>query len=131
MTSRNKNYLHPILRFAVDNAIAQYVAQNISDPVPFITCTYRDFADQDILFKQKPKVTNAKAGESPHNYNPCLAFDLGFKVGNVLNWNITYFKKFADLIIKIEPRIEWGGSWKSFKDNPHYQLIDWKSYIKK
>jgi peptidoglycan L-alanyl-D-glutamate endopeptidase CwlK len=26
--------------------------------------------------------------------------------------------------------VEWGGSWKSFKDAPHFELKNWKTYIK-
>jgi peptidoglycan L-alanyl-D-glutamate endopeptidase CwlK len=36
--------------------------------------TLRTFAEQDALFLKKPKVTNAKAGQSFHNYG--LAFDI-------------------------------------------------------
>jgi len=36
--------------------------------------TLRTFAEQDALFLKKPKVTNAKAGQSYHNYG--LAFDI-------------------------------------------------------
>ena len=35
---------------------------------------YRSIAEQDALFKQRPKVTNAKGGQSIHNYG--LAFDI-------------------------------------------------------
>lgn len=36
--------------------------------------TFRTFEEQDKLFLQKPKVTNAKGGQSIHNYG--LAFDI-------------------------------------------------------
>ena len=35
----------------------------------------RTFAEQDVLFKQKPKVTNARGGQS--NYNFGIAWDVG------------------------------------------------------
>ena len=36
--------------------------------------TFRTFEEQDKLFSQKPKVTNARGGQSIHNYG--LAFDI-------------------------------------------------------
>jgi peptidoglycan L-alanyl-D-glutamate endopeptidase CwlK len=38
------------------------------------THTLRTFAEQDALYKQKPKVTDAKGGQSYHNYG--LAIDI-------------------------------------------------------
>lgn len=95
--------------------------------------TYRSNAEQDKLYNQKPKVTNAKGGQSIHNYG--LAFDIvllydldgngtfetaswdmkkDFDKNNIADWmEVTnYFKSKG---------YEWGGDWKSFKDAPHFQ----------
>jgi len=131
MPSRKKEDLHQILRDAYEKAELKYseIYQNASKP--FLTCTYRSGEEQEQLFKQVPKVTNARAFQSPHNYLPSLAFDLGFlKSDKSLDWSIINFKNFADILTSIDTRIEWGGSWIKFKDNPHYQLKGWKTFIK-
>lgn len=86
---------------------------------------YRSNAEQDLLFKQRPKVTNARGGQSIHNYG--LAFDIVLlydKDNNgtfeVASWEndvnflsvVKYFKSKG---------WEWGGDWK-FKDTPHFQM---------
>lgn len=103
---------------------------------------YRSNELQDKLFNQRPKVTNAKGGQSIHNYG--LAFDIVLLYDNDGNgtfeeasWSMikdfdkdskadwmevtNYFKSKG---------YEWGGDWKSFKDNPHFQMdfgFDWKT----
>ena len=86
---------------------------------------YRSIAEQDALFKQRPKVTNAKGGQSIHNYG--LAFDIvllydkdGNETFETASWEqnkywmqvVNYFKSKG---------WEHGGSWKNFKDEPHFQ----------
>ena len=130
MASRDKNDLHLIIGIAYQKAVLEYLTKYPNDPKPFITCTHRSNEEQNQLYNQKPKVTNAKAGESPHNYLPSLAFDIAFiTVSKQLDWSNYLFKKFAEILIKIEPRMEWGGNWAGFKDAPHYQLKSWKSYL--
>lgn len=83
----------------------------------------RTFAEQDELFAQgrtKPgkKVTNARGGQSNHNYG--IAWDIGlFKDGDYLEDSPLYRK-----VGKIgrELGLEWGGDWKSITDEPHYQI---------
>ena len=90
------------------------------------SAVFRTPAEQNALFNQKPKVTNAKAWQSIHNYG--LAFDIVILLDNDNNgtfesvaWDIksphfifvaNYFK---------EKGYEWGGDWSSFKDYPHFQ----------
>ena len=86
---------------------------------------YRSIAEQDALFKKRPKVTNAKGGQSIHNYG--LAFDIvllynkdGNETFETASWEqnkywmqvVNYFKSKG---------WEHGGSWKNFKDEPHFQ----------
>lgn len=132
MASRDTNDLHVILSAAYYKAIDTYKHLYPNEPQPFVTCTFRDNDEQNALYKLVPKVTNAKAGQSPHNYRPSLAFDIGFvTVKKTLSWDTKLFKSFAAILNKIEPRIEWGGSWVKFKDAPHFQLNGWQNYIKK
>ena len=132
MASRDKKDLNIELTYAYDKAVDKYKALYPNSPQPFITCTFRSNEEQNELFAKKPKVTNAKAGQSPHNYNPSFAFDIGF-IGSdkKMDWNPKLFKSFADLIKYESTLVSWGGDWLSFKDVPHFELKNWKTLIKK
>src|SRR3972149_9307048 len=122
MASRSKSDLHLILSNAYERAVVVYRSRFPDAPLPFITCTYRSKKEQDALFNKKPPVTKAKSGQSPHNYLPSFAFDIAFlSLSKTLDWNVANFKRFAEIIIQIEPLIEWGGNFKSITDNPHFQ----------
>jgi len=95
---------------------------------------FRTPQEQSLLFKKRPKVTNADAWQSIHNYG--LAFDIvilydndgngsfesaSWKIDD--NWNkvVSYFKSKGWV---------WGGDWKSFKDAPHFEMTfghTWKT----
>lgn len=127
MASRSKADLHPVLVAAYDKAADEYSKVYPKAPQPFLTCTYRSNEEQDELFKKRPKVTNARAGQSPHNYNPSFAFDIAFiGLDKKLDWSSNLFKNFANIITTIEPKVDWGGNWEKFKDAPHFQLKGWK-----
>ena len=94
--------------------------------------TYRSNKEQDLLFSKRPKVTNAKGGQSYHNYG--LAIDIVFLIdtdGNgtyeTASWNtkIDYdgdgYSDWLE-VVKIFKSYgwEWGGDWK-FTDMPHFQ----------
>ncbi len=95
---------------------------------------YRSVAEQDALFNKRPKVTNAKGGQSIHNYG--LAFDIVLLYDNDGNgtfeeasWSmIRDFDKdskadWMEVTNFFKSRgWEWGGDWKRFKDAPHFQL---------
>jgi len=87
---------------------------------------YRSVAEQNALYNQKPKVTNAKGFQSIHNYG--LAFDYVIledkdKNGTFesINWDINskYHKTVIDYFKS--KGYEHGGDWKNFKDYPHFQ----------
>jgi peptidoglycan L-alanyl-D-glutamate endopeptidase CwlK len=134
MASRDKKDLHATLATAYDLAVQKYSTLYPTLPQPFITCTYRSNEEQDSLYKQgrteKGKiVTNAKAGQSPHNYKPSLAFDIGFiTLEKTVSWDAKYFKKFAECIKAVSNSTECGCDWK-FTDNPHFELKGWEKYI--
>ena len=85
----------------------------------------RTYAEQDVLFKKKPKVTNAKGGESNHNFG--IAWDVGifengkYYTGDTKKEDRAYVDLGA-LIMQNVQGLEWGGNWTSFVDKPHYQL---------
>lgn len=136
MASRKIGDCHLILQNAWVAAEKKWDELYADRPKPFLTCTYRSVDEQNELYRQgrendKPRVTNAKGGQSAHNYFPSMAFDVAFiKLDRTLDWNNRWFSDFAKIICEIEPRIEWGGSWVSLKDNPHYQVKGWKEYVK-
>jgi len=128
MASRSKADLNPVLVQAYDKAVEKYEQTYPNAPQPFLTCTYRSNEEQEILFKKRPKVTNARAGQSPHNYKPSYAFDIAFiGVDKKLDWSPKLFKNFANIIAE-NSQVEWGGNWK-FKDAPHFELKGWRSML--
>ena len=107
---------------------------------------YRTDEEQDKLYAKEPKVTNAKGGQSIHNYG--LAFDIVLLYDKNLDgkfeeasWDMTRdgdFDGIADWIEVIKffksRGYEWGGDWNSFRDFPHFQLtngLSWRDVKKK
>jgi peptidoglycan L-alanyl-D-glutamate endopeptidase CwlK len=84
----------------------------------------RTFAEQDALYAQgrtKPgaRVTNARGGQSNHNYG--LAVDLCPFVNGKPDFtaNSTFVAIGTEAVKR---GLEWGGNWKKFIDKPHVQL---------
>ena len=134
MASRSLSDLNEILAAAYQKACIEYGKQYPDAPQPFCTCTFRSNDEQELLYMQgrisKGKIiTQARSFESPHNYTPSAAFDIAFiTVGKKLDWSAANFKNFAEIIVRFQPLVEWGGGWK-FKDAPHFQLKDWRKYV--
>lgn len=88
---------------------------------------YRSPEEQDILFKKRPKVTNAKGWQSIHNFG--LAMDVVIlydKDGNgtfeTASWDVNDVNFLAVVKYFKSKGWEWGGDWKSFLDAPHFQM---------
>ena len=86
----------------------------------------RTYAEQDTLYRQGrngntlQKVTNARGGQSNHNFG--IAWDIGlFENGKYIVADSKY-KQLPALVLPHLPELEWGGSWRTFPDVPHYQL---------
>lgn len=130
--SRSKSDLNNELVAAYEQAASIYAQKYPSDPQPFLTSTHRTAAEQDALYAigrtVKGKiVTNAKAGQSPHNKYPSAAFDIAFiGMNKKLDCNKKYFKQFADIIKEINDMVACGIDWK-FVDPPHFELKNWKT----
>ena len=83
----------------------------------------RTYEEQDDLFAQgrtKPGriVTNARGGYSNHNFG--IAFDIGvFDGANYLGESPKYKAVGA---LGMDLGLDWGGNWKTFLDEPHFQL---------
>jgi len=91
----------------------------------------RSYAEQDELFKKRPKVTNARGGYSNHNFG--IAWDIGIFSGNKYYTGATSTeeKTYIELSKLILPtlgdKLSWGGNWKSIVDRPHYEMTTNKS----
>lgn len=89
-----------------------------------ITSTYRSIEEQNALYAQgrtKPGnvVTNAKGGQSFHNWK--VALDFAPVVNGVIPWNDkALFMKIGEIGEKCG--FEWGGRWTTFLDLPHLQI---------
>lgn len=79
----------------------------------------RTYAEQNKLYAQRPKVTNAKGGQSWHNFG--LAFDFGVFKGKDYLGNSPHYKTLGKLATSI-PGATWGGTWTKLVDEPHIQL---------
>lgn len=93
----------------------------------FITDGFRSFEDQTKLYEQGRTtpgniVTNAKAGQSAHNYG--LAVDCAFQKDGKLS----YDSKMYSLIYPIARKLgfELGADWKGFVDKPHFEHPQWE-----
>jgi peptidoglycan L-alanyl-D-glutamate endopeptidase CwlK len=108
--------VHPYARALVQGAAAAGIEIKLISGL-------RTYAEQDALFAQgrtKPgrKVTNAKGGESNHNFG--IAFDIGvFDEGRYLPETPSYD---AVGVIGKQLGLEWGGDWASLVDKPHFEL---------
>jgi len=85
----------------------------------------RTYAMQDALYRQGrfgnpgPRVTNARGGQSNHNFG--IAWDIGIftAADGYLTGGPAYD---AAAAAGAAPELEWGGDWVTFVDKPHYQL---------
>jgi len=115
--------LHPAVRQSAIDAYNEAVKATPVGIHPLITQTTRTFAESDALYAQGRTtkgsiVTNAKAGQSIHNYS--LALDFVIMKDNKMNWTVDEDWMTVVNIFK-KHGWSWGGDWKSFKDYPHLE----------
>jgi peptidoglycan LD-endopeptidase CwlK len=84
---------------------------------------HRTWQEQDDLYAQgrtRPGdiVTKARGGYSNHNFG--IAFDIGVFEGNKYLQESPKYKAVGAL--GMELGLEWGGNWRNFVDEPHFQL---------
>lgn len=133
--------LHPSVRDEVTKIIEEINTKFLTGRAKVrIAQGLRTFAEQDALYAQgrtKPgkKVTNAKGGQSVHNYG--FAVDIVLIIdGKEASWDTKKDwdgDKVADWdeCVKVFAKYgwSWGGNWTSFKDMPHFDKIgysDWR-----
>ena len=84
----------------------------------------RTFEEQDALYSKGrttagPKVTNARAGFSNHNFSIAVDAALFTPDGRYLE-DTPFYKEIGTVVAQF-PQLEWGGSWTSIVDEPHIQ----------
>lgn len=119
LTAQRIAQLHPVIRAKVADFILEAQKRGIYLRV---FSGLRTFDQQARLYAQGRTapgtiVTNAKPGESWHNYG--LAFDVVEMEGGRALWSNPRWKQIGALGKNFG--FEWGGDWKSFDDKPHFE----------
>lgn len=94
-----------------------------------VVSTKRSMSEQHALYERgrtKPgqKVTNADAGQSPHNFG--MACDLCPMKDGAFWWNApdNIWQMYGEMAEGLG--LTWGGNFKSICDKPHVELPTWK-----
>lgn len=102
-------------------------ACRMADMDLLVTCTYRTPQDQDKLYAQGrtvhgSKLTNAKAGESLHQYRVALDV-VPMRAGKPVWGTSGEDGELWQQVGKLgeEAGLEWAGRWKKFKELAHFQ----------
>lgn len=123
VSERKLLLLHPAIR---GNAIIAYKKAVRNTPVgvhPAITETMRSFKRSNELYAQGRTtpgkiVTNAKAGQSYHNYG--LAIDFVIEVNGRPDWTVN--KNWMTVVECFKDQgFFWGGDFRTIKDYPHFE----------
>lgn len=108
--------VRPLARALVHKAAAQGIQIRVLSG-------FRTYEEQAALYAQGrtapgPQVTKARPGYSNHNFG--IAFDVGvFEGARYLGASPKYKAVGA---LGMDLGLEWGGSWTSLVDEPHFQL---------
>lgn len=128
MSNRNISDLDPRFQQMVKDLLAQGQAATTGGWRLFITDGLRTMQEQTDLYAQgrtKPGkiVTNAKAGESAHNWG--LGVDLAFQKAGALSYDAGLYRPVYDIARKLGFFL--GADWTSFKDYPHFEYPHWET----
>ncbi|MBM4764299.1 M15 family metallopeptidase [Bacillus sp. B15-48] len=122
--------LHPIVAQKAEQLVHNGRKRGIEI---IITDDFRSFDEQNRLYetgrtKEGSIVTQAKGGESYHNFGLAIDFAIKKSNGEVI-WDMTYDGNGNGQsdwmeVVEIAKSLgfEWGGDWKHFKDYPHLQM---------
>jgi len=111
----------------------------------------RTIAEQNALYAKGrttpgPKVTNAKGGQSIHNYGLAVDFALLIDRDNNGTFEELSWSMILDMDKDLKPDwqevveafeglgFSWGGKWRTFKDYPHCDMTfghTWQWYLAK
>jgi peptidoglycan L-alanyl-D-glutamate endopeptidase CwlK len=128
------NQLHPSVRKEMETIVNECNKVLTGRSQVRISQGLRTFAEQDTLYAKRPKVTNAKGGQSVHNYG--FAVDIVLIIdGKEASWD-THKDWDGDKIADWDECVKifakhgwsWGGNWASFKDMPHFDKIGFNNW---
>jgi hypothetical protein len=94
-------------------------------PSAHIAWAFRGQADQDKAFaegKSRLRWPRSKHNNMANGVPQSLALDLFFLENGAAKWDIDAYRQIAEWSENDSYPIKWGGSWKRFKDNPHFEL---------
>lgn len=134
ITEQRIELLHPNVRQEMTNIINECNKVLTGRSQVRISQSLRTFTEQDALYNKRPKVTNAKGGQSIHNYG--FAVDIVLIIdGKKASWDTKADwdgDKVADWdeCVKVFAKYgwNWGGNWSSFKDMPHFDKIGFSNW---
>ena len=117
--------LNPVVEEKARDFLALCKAEGIE---VIVTSTYRDAESQSALYAKGrtapgKKVTNAKAGQSWHNWR--VAFDVvplrnGKPVWGTTGEDLKLWQRIG--AIGKSCGLEWAGDWRTFREFPHFQF---------
>ena len=123
-TERNISTLHPAVQPRAREFMLLALALAAKHGVIVrIISGLRSYAEQDALYAkgrtaQGPKVTNARAGHSNHNFG--TAWDIGLFKGKAYLAASPIYREIG--IAARSLGLTWGGDFRSFPDTPHYEV---------
>lgn len=137
--------LHPAIINEANEIYKEICEALVGKAICRFAYTLRTFAEQDALYAQGrtikgAKVTNAKGGQSYHNYGMAIDIVLLVDKDNNATFETASWETKVDFdgdgkadwqeIVEIFKRHgwEWGGNWK-FLDLPHFQKTLGKSIV--
>lgn len=121
--------LHPVVEEKKEQLISRSLEKGI-DIV--ITDGFRSVEEQDAIFAQGRTtegsiVSNARGGESYHNYG--LAIDFAIRTEDNVIWDLEYDgnqngeSDWMEVVeIAKDLGFTWGGDFRGFKDYPHFEM---------
>jgi RHS repeat-associated protein len=126
VTNQRISQLDPRLQRPATDFINAAQAQGVNLR---ITQGFRSIAEQDALYNQGRTtpgsiVTNARGGQSYHNYG--LAFDVVMMQNGQPVWDRIPANIGA---LGATYGFEWGGGWRTFPDYPHFQMTFGQSIL--
>ena len=149
VTNDRIKLLHPAIMCLVTQAIDKSEASMAPNMAVRVVQGLRTIAEQNALYAKGrtspgPKVTNAKGGQSIHNYG--LAVDFALLIDRDVNgtfeelsWSMILDldadgkKDWDEVVTAFESLgFSWGGKWRTFKDYPHCDMTfgyDWKWFL--